>query len=269
MQVARPLKAAAVAALSSMVAAIAIAGPLAVTALANPPKRTQPPTITVKPATPTGATSASFGWTSPENDSFTCTIDGSKPVNCGSGFGGTYAPSTTFGAGSHTFTVRAKLATGRSKASSASATWTVDRTPPPVPQVFVDQTNPTKNTIANITWSDVETGTTFLCAVDSHVFGAAQSCPVTGVLPLTGLSQGPHFVDVYATDAVGNLNPTAGTVSWTVDTTAPSSPTVTVTPTSPTAANITWIDGDATSFLCTLDNLAPVSCLIANGWSVT
>src|SRR4051795_6174976 len=196
MQVARPLKAAAVAALSSMVAAIAIAGPLAGTAAAAPPKRTQAPTITVKPPTPTGATSASFAWTSPENDNFTCTIDGSKPVNCGSGFGGTYAPSTTFGAGSHTFTVRAKLATGRSKASSASATWTVDRTPPPVPQVFVDQTNPTKNTIANITWSDVESGTSFPGgALDGHLFIDAQNGPVPPPrLLFTGLSQGVHFV---------------------------------------------------------------------------
>src|SRR3954447_3964358 len=268
MQVARPLKAAAVAALSSMVAAIAIAGPLAGTALANPPKRTQPPTITVKPATPTGATSASFGWTSPENDSFTCTIDGSKPVNCGSGFGGTYAPSTTFGAGSHTFTVRAKLATGKSKASSASATWTVDRTPPPAPQVFVDQPTFTRNTTATITWSEIEQNTTFLCALDSHVLAVATSCSQVPQTPggpagwsvprspATALSQGAHFVDVYAVDSVGNVQATAGAVAWTVDTTAPSSPTVTVTRTSATTANITWVDGDATSFVCTLDSRA-------------
>src|SRR3954452_23737934 len=195
MHVARPLKAAAAAALTPMVAAIAIAGPLAGTAAAAPPKRTQAPTITVKPPTPTGATSASFTWTSPENDNFTCTIDGSRAVNCGSGLGGTYAPSTTFGAGSHTFTVRAKLATGRSKASSASATWRVDLAPPPAPQVFVDQPQFTKNTIATVTWTDVEQGTTFLCAVDNHLFGAATACPTEtpttpAQLSLTGLSQG-------------------------------------------------------------------------------
>ena len=188
MRVARPLKAAAAAALSSMVAAIAIAGPLAGTAAAAPPKRTQPPTITSKPTTPTGSQSASFSWTSGvtpstnpptlENDNFTCTIDGSKAVNCGSGTSGSYAPTTVFAAGSHTFTVRAKLAGGaKSKASSASATWTVDLTPPPAPQVFVDQPSFTKNTSANITWTDAEQGTTFLCAVDSNLFGAATSCP--------------------------------------------------------------------------------------------
>src|SRR5690348_1993464 len=104
MLVVRCLKLVAAASLSSVVAAIAIAGPLAGTAAAAPPKRTQPPTITSKPTSPTGSTSASFGWTSPETDNFTCTIDGSRPVNCGSGTSGTYAPSTTFGGGTHTFT---------------------------------------------------------------------------------------------------------------------------------------------------------------------
>src|SRR3954447_12190732 len=213
MLAARRLKFAAAASLSSMVAAIAIAGPLVGTASAAPPQRTQPPTTTSKPASPTASTGASFAWTSPETDNFTCTIDGSKPLNCGSGTSGTYAPSTTFGAGTHTFTVRAKLAASKSKASSASATWTVDLTGPPPPQVFIDQTSPTKNTFATISWSDVENPTTFLCAVDSNVFGAAQGCPTNGRLPLTGLSQGAHFVDVYATDAVGNVNHTPGTVS--------------------------------------------------------
>src|SRR4051794_17436375 len=271
MLAARRLKFAAAASLSSMVAAIAIAGPLVGTASAAPPQRTQPPTITSKPASPTASTGASFAWTSPETDNFTCTIDGSKPLNCGSGTSGTYAPSTTFGAGTHTFTVRAKLAASKSKASSASATWTVDLTGPPPPQVFVDQPSFTQNVTASITWSDVENNTTFLCSLDSHLFTAAQSCDQPWSvprLPATALSQGSHFVDVYAIDAVGNINHTPGTVSWTVDTTAPSSPTVTVTPSGPTSATITWTDGDATSFVCTLDNRAPVSCA-PSGWPVT
>src|SRR3954453_8704683 len=268
MQVARPLKAAAVAALSSMVAAIAIAGPLAGTAAAAPPPRSPAPTFSSTPTTPTSSLSATFEWSASVTETYTCSLNGGPSNSCSS-------PATvTARAGTNTFSVRGlmpKTGKQKPKASTTSFTWLVDKTPPPAPQVFVDQTDPTKNTIANITWSDVESGTSFLCgALDSHLFTDAQNCPVTPPrLPLAGLSQGVHFVDVYATDAVGNLNPTPGTVSWTVDTTAPSSPTVTVTPTSPTTARVTWIDGDATSFLCTLDNLAPVSCLIANGWSVT
>src|SRR5947208_9081271 len=76
MHVARPLKAAAVAALSSMVAAIAIAGPLAGTALAKGPKpRAAMPTVTPTPNAPvTKSTFESFSWTPTAGQSYTCTF---------------------------------------------------------------------------------------------------------------------------------------------------------------------------------------------------
>src|SRR4051794_3035470 len=165
MHVARPGKAAAAAALSSMVAAIAIAGPLAGTALAGRPALA-PPIVLAAVTSPTASSSQSFSWSTTATESFTCAVDGAKAVACGSGKTGSYSAAGPFTGGTHNFVVRGKLATGKSRATSASVSWVVDRTPPQAPTVTQVPT-PTRNTTANVNFSDGDlSAVSFQCSVD-------------------------------------------------------------------------------------------------------
>src|SRR3954467_4729320 len=137
MQVARPLKAAAVAALSSMVAAIAIAGPLAGTALAAKPPGSIAPNVTSDlPSPQTSSTSVTFSWTTTPatTESFSCFLDGIKS-NCGSGTSG-QKQYTGLAGGNPSFFVRAKQ-TGHFRAvqSANTISWTIDLTGPTTPAV--------------------------------------------------------------------------------------------------------------------------------------
>ncbi|NUR75099.1 MAG: hypothetical protein HOQ28_02280, partial [Thermoleophilia bacterium] len=79
----------------------------------------------------------------------------------------------------------------------------------------------------------------------------------------TGLAQGSHTFQVRANDAAGNVDPTPATVTWTIDTVAPTV-SITSAPTNPTNDTTPSFlfgstDGSAT-FTCSLDNAAFSSC---------
>src|SRR4051794_4522010 len=118
MLAARRLKLAAAASLSTMVAAIAIAGPLAGTALAGQKKPTPIPDISVNASTldsgamwidsshRTNSRSIGFTWTAPSaGTTLTCSVDAGKATqNCSS-------PSATYSNlanGTHTFLLKGK-----------------------------------------------------------------------------------------------------------------------------------------------------------------
>jgi hypothetical protein len=88
-----------------------------------PPADTTPPntTISTKPANPTTATSASFGFSSSEaGSSFECKLDTSAYTACSS-------PKSYSGLaiGSHTFSVRAKDGSGNTDATPATYSWVI------------------------------------------------------------------------------------------------------------------------------------------------
>jgi hypothetical protein len=95
------------------------------------------PTITSKPANPTAATSASFGFSdSQAKVTFVCSLDGSSYTVCASPK--TY---TSLAAGTHNFSVEAKDSTGAASGAT-SYSWTIDLTPPTISISFPTTNSP-------------------------------------------------------------------------------------------------------------------------------
>jgi hypothetical protein len=162
--------------------------------------------ITAKPTTPTGSTTASFSFTSNEGGStFLCARDSVTYVACASPKVYSGLPS-----GSHTFHVKAKDPAGN-LSSATSYSWVIDTTPPTIsitsgPSGYVQSTN------ATFAFSSADTSATFQCKLDG---GSYASC--TSPTGYSGLSPGQHTFYVYAIDNLGNQSSPAHK-SWTVDT---------------------------------------------------
>ncbi len=92
----------------------------------------------------------------------------------------------------------------------------VDTTPPNT-SLTSNPPNPSASTSATFSFTSTEGGSTFQCKLDD---GSYSSC--TSPKTYTGLSSGSHTFQVYATDAVGNSDPTPASHTWTVDTDIPS-----------------------------------------------
>ena len=211
-----------------------------------------PPTITSAPANPTNQISASFSFSDTQAGvSFLCQLDGSAFTACTSP-----ATYSALSQGSHTFSVEAQDSAGN-QSSAASFTWTINTTAPPTPTITSTPANPTNQTSASFSFSDSQTGVSFLCQLDSSAFTVCSS-PAT----YSGLSQGSHTFSVKARDAAGNQS-AAASFTWTVDTTVPP-PTITSTPANPTnqtSATFSFTDTEAgVSFLCQLDGGAFSAC---------
>lgn len=114
-----------------------------------------------------------------------------------------------------------------------------------------------------------EPGGTFTCTVDG---GTPETCGQS--VPLTGLSNGSHTVEVVETDAAGNTGDPLQ-VSWTVDvvppdTTPPAAPELSGTPSSPTnssSAEFTFTGEAGGAFTCSVDGEAYHDCTSPAGAS--
>ncbi|PYV78309.1 MAG: hypothetical protein DMG96_08300, partial [Acidobacteria bacterium] len=220
------------------------------------PHGTAPPTpvITSTPANQTNQTSASFSFTdTAAGVSFLCQLDGSAFSACSSPV--TYPGPLT--PGSHTFSVKAQDSAGN-LSSATSFTWTINTTAPPIPTITSTPANPTNQTSASFSFSDTQTGVSFLCQLDSSAFTACTS-PAT----YSALSQGSHTFSVKAQDSAGNQSG-ATSFTWTINTTAPPKPTITsapANPTSQTSASFSFTDSQiGVSFRCQLDSRAFTVC---------
>lgn len=177
--------------------------------LGGAPPDTTPPetTIGTGPADPTGATSATFTFSSSEPGStFTCSADGAAAQPCTS-------PWTLTGVatGSHTVAVVATDAAGNTDPTPAQWSWTVvTDTTAPQTTITSGPLDPSSETTATFVFTASEAGGTFACAVD----GAAPQ-PCTSPFTTTALV-GPHTFAVAATDAAGNADPSPATWSWSV-----------------------------------------------------
>jgi hypothetical protein len=134
-------------------------------------------------------------------------------------------PSSNLSDGPHTVDVTATLSGFSSAAVSRS--FTSDATPPSAPVV----TNPAASAYVGLqpgfsgtaepgSTVEVREGASLICSATANGSGN-WSCT-----PSSNLSQGPHTVDVTATDAANNTSPAASR-SFTVDTSAPDAPVVT------------------------------------------
>ncbi len=217
------------------------------------------PTVTrVAPtSSPTSSTSAQVTFSANEpGGTLRCSIDGGAFSTCAS----SPLNFTSLADGPHSVAVEQVDAAGNT-GSVASVAWTVDTTPPPAPTVTRTSPNssPTSSTDAEIAFSANEPGGTLECSVDGGSFTTCASSPVI----LSGLADGSHTFAVRQIDAAGNPG-TASTVSWTVDTAAPSAPSVSSNRTgtvSESTATITYSVSESGGTLeCSLDGGVFATC---------
>jgi hypothetical protein len=203
------------------------------------------PTITAKPDSRTSSTSATFAFSSGSGVTSECSLDGASFSAC-------VSPKSYTGlaVGSHSFQVRAKRSTGE-VSSPASYTWVIDRTPPPAPVITSKPASPTADASPRFAFTDAESGVEYTCKLDGHAFSSCTS-PVT-----YWLSDGSHTFQVQARDAAGNSS-AATSFTWTIDTQAPPTPSLTGSPsasTTSTTATFTFTDREpGVGFECRLDD---------------
>ncbi len=169
---------------------------------------TTPPTasITAKPTSPTGSTTASFSFSSDEGGStFLCARDSVTYLACSSP-----KAYSSLASGTHVFHVKAIDPAGN-VSSAVSYSWVIDTTPPTIsitsgPSGYVQSTN------ANFTFSSADSTATFQCKLDGGSYAVCTS--PTGY---SSLSPGQHTFYVFAIDDLGNQSSPAHR-SWTVDT---------------------------------------------------
>ncbi len=165
------------------------------------------PVLSGAPSGLSNLTTASISFGGEVGATFTCSLDDSVFADCGD-YGGSPASLSGLSDGEHTFQVKATDGAGNTS-EAASATWTVDATPPAVPSLSGVPAATTKLTTASIGING-EANATFLCSVDGGSYSFCAS-----PLGLTKLSPGEHVVLVKQTDEAGNSS-TLATASWAV-----------------------------------------------------
>jgi MYXO-CTERM domain-containing protein len=154
---------------------------------------------------------------------------GTVTANALGGF--SFTLPTNLADGAHTVRATAQDLAGNVSPQSLARPFTIDTTAPFPPTV----TSPTNgSTVANAspTFSGIaEAGSTVAVEIDGLIVGTAvaNSSGQWTLLSPSPLADGPHTVRARATDAVGNQSTAGPTVSFSVDTTAPATPTL-VTP---------------------------------------
>jgi hypothetical protein len=209
------------------------------------------PTITAKPANPTSATNASFGFTGPTGATFVCQLNTAAYTACKS-------PKSYNGLsqGLHDFRVKSVVKSVESQATSY--TWKVDSVAPPAPSITAKPAALARSTSASFSYTDSEAGVTFRCGLDGASYAAC-----TSPRNYSGLGQGAHTFAVQALDAAGNISPSTSW-AWTVDTIAPPAPVLTQKPADPTSASFVsfaWTDAQAgAAFQCSREGGVFTAC---------
>jgi uncharacterized delta-60 repeat protein len=189
-------------------------------------------TITSGPAGLTNVKAPAFTFVSSQgNSTFACFLDGSLVTDmCSSPFS-----AGALAEGPHTFAVRASNQSGNPDPTPAERSFTIDSVPPDT-TVTAGPEGPTNDTTPTFTFEADEAGASFECRIGPD----GGFAPCTSPLTTPPLSDGEHFIQVRATDAAGNVDPSIGLGfrGFVVDTkppdttlgTAPSGPTNDATP---------------------------------------
>ena len=208
--------------------------------------RTPPaaPALSGVPAARTNRTSVSIEVSGEPGGIYQCSLN-SRPF-------GPCVPPVSFSGmaeGAYSIAARQTDAAGN-PGPAASASWTVDRTPPPVPILSGAPPAVTATTAALISISNPEAGSVLQCSFDG---GSFDSC-VSPVMR-DGLTDGPRSLAVRQVDQAGNVSATA-TASWTVDRGLPAAPAFTEAPSGTIGRSFTTLgfSGEPqASFECRLD----------------
>jgi hypothetical protein len=184
----------------------------------SPPGGSSPPPASPTPTTPAssppstvidsgpsgliGVSSVTFTFHgSDTNDTFQCSLDGAPWASCTSP-----QQYSSLAEGAHTFQVRAINAAGEMDATPASASFTVEATPP---QTSITSAPSGRVPIGDvsISFTSTEAGGSFQCSLDG---GAYSSCSSPDVVK--DPAAGPHMFKVRATNQAG-VKETAGSPS--------------------------------------------------------
>jgi Big-like domain-containing protein/cellulase (glycosyl hydrolase family 5) len=156
--------------------------------------------------------------------------------------------------GTYTLAAQATDAAGNTT-TSAPVTITVDNTPPET--TLTPPSSPTTDS-PTFSFASSESGSTFQCALD----GAAPAA-CTSPLGFTGLAAGSHTFSVAASDALGNVDTTPATFTWTAVDTTPPDTTLTGGPSgtvATTSASFAFTASEPGTFECSLDAAAWAVC---------
>jgi hypothetical protein len=203
-----------------------------------------------------------FGFSSSEeNVTFDCALDGDSYVACESG--ADFGPMAD---GSHSFAVRAHDRAGNVDSSPAIHAWSID-TATPDTQILSGPSGAVSANSATFTFisPDAGSGAAFQCSLDGNPMVDCAS-PYT----LNNLSMGMHTFQVRVRDAVGNLDPTPATRTWTVDLDAPDA-MITSGPMgmmNAASATFTFTSNETgVTYSCSLDGAPFTGCTSPAGYS--
>lgn len=190
---------------------------------------------------------------------FECRLDGASFAPCTS-------PATYSGLadGSHTFEVRARVATGNVDPTPAAASWSVDTTFPDT-AILSGPSGATATSSASFTFESTDTAASFECSLDSGPFTACSSGA-----SYSGLGEGMHLFEVRSRDAAGNVDATPASRTWSVDLTQPGT-TITSGPaviTASASATFEFTSTEPGAFLCSLDGAPFSSCVSPVSYAV-
>ena len=182
--------------------------------------------ITGQPADPSNDNLSSFSFTSTVvGSTFEYSLDGAGFVPGNSG--DTLGPLAD---GTHTFEVRATDPSGVTDPTPASYTWTIDTVAPDT-AITAQPADPSNNNTPSFSFSATEAGVTFEYQLDGGGYIVGNSGDTFGPL-----ADGSHTLEVRATDAAGNVDLTAASYTWSIDTAAPDT-AITAQPADPSNDN--------------------------------
>ena len=172
-----------------------------------------PPETTIDdgPAALVNRDMATITFSSDENGTFKCRLDGGAETDCTSP-----RMLTNLTDGGHTFEVRAVDTSNLSDPTPAVHMWRVDTVDPDT-QITAAPPAIDNSTTATLEFdAPGEVNPTFECSIDGSVFAACTSPFTTPTL-----NDGNHIFRVRAIDQAGNADPTTANANWVVDTVSP------------------------------------------------
>lgn len=180
--------------------------------------------ILTGPRTPTNSASASFSFSSNKNPvTYECSLDMAAFAACQNP-----ATFSSLADGQHRLEVRARYSPTEVDATPASFLWTVDTMAPAAPVLSTPANGAVLSSSMVTITGNAEPNSTVTVILDSGIAGTV-TASATGAFSLmlpTTLSDGPHTVSARATDAAGNSGPVSPSNAFTVDTTAPTAPSI-------------------------------------------
>lgn len=207
---------------------------------------------TIAPTTSLNATqnsrnNFSFNLTSSEaNSTYVCSLDSAAFSSCSDAF------NQTFADGGHTLVARAVDAAGNIDA--VGATYSFIALPPIDTSIVSASHNGLTNVASqNINFTSNYASAVYKCSLDG---AAATNCssPVNYVV-----GEGAHTFSVFGIDPWGDVDATPATVSWIVDTIAPSTSMSTQQNTNDNFT-FTFSSNEAGTFQCSIDGSAYQTC---------